>query len=230
MAALLLVISRLGDPIAYTEEKFGALVHDICPVPGEEDQQQNTGSVHFKLHTENAFLEHQPDFIGLLCLRKDHKRVAASITSFVRHALPLLTVEQIAVLWEPRFRTRLAASFCREGREQVYFAFEPVLSGPVRAPLLCVDFDDTAPCDDVAEGALDALHGAMQKVRRQSVLLPGDLAIVDITTAVHGRSAFTPRYDGEDRWLQRLFVVRSIRSALGQIEPGSVYRCSTAPG
>ncbi|WP_317441115.1 TauD/TfdA family dioxygenase [Streptomyces collinus] len=229
VAALLLVMSRLGDPIAYAEEKRGALVQDVCPVPGEEDQQQNTGSVYFKLHSENAFLEHRPDFIGLLCLREDHERSAASITSSIRQALPLLTDEQITVLREPRFRTRLAPSFCRDGREQVYLPPVPVLAGPERSPTLCVDFDDTAPCDEVARTAFDALHEALQKVRREFVLRPGDLAIVDNSTAVHGRSAFTPRYDGKDRWLQRLFVVHSIRPALGQLEPGSVYRCSTAP-
>ncbi|MER7568311.1 TauD/TfdA family dioxygenase [Streptomyces sp. NPDC097941] len=228
VAALLLVMSRLGDPIAYAEEKHGALVHDICPMPGEEDQQQNTGSVYFKLHSENAFLEHRPDFIGLLCLREDHDRLATSITSSIRQALPLLTDEQVAVLRESRFRTRLAPSFCRDGREQVYLPPAPVLSGSEWTPNLCVDFDDTAPCDEVARTAFNALHEALQKVRREVVLRPGDLSIVDNTTTVHGRGAFTPKYDGKDRWLQRLFVVTSIRSALEQIEPGSVYRCSTA--
>src|SRR4051812_24059039 len=50
-ALLLLLMSRLGDPISYAEEKHGALIHDVCPVPGEEGEQQNTGSVYFKLHT-----------------------------------------------------------------------------------------------------------------------------------------------------------------------------------
>ena len=36
----------------------------------------------------------------------------------------------------------------------------------------------------------------------------GDLLIVDNRRAVHGRSQFTPRYDGFDRWLQRMSVVR----------------------
>jgi L-asparagine oxygenase len=28
---------------------------------------------------------------------------------------------------------------------------------------------------------------------------------------VHGRTAFTPRYDGRDRWLQRIFSLRDLR-------------------
>jgi L-asparagine oxygenase len=227
VAALLLVMSRLGDPISYAEEKHGALVQDVCPVPGEENQQQNTGSVYFKLHTENAFLENRPDFIGLLCLREDHEGKAASITSSIRQAFRMLSPMDVTVLREARFRTRLAPSFCRDGSVQVYQPPSPVLMGPPEFPSLCVDFDDTQPCDESAERALTALHDALQKVRRESVLRRGDLAIVDNSVAVHGRSAFIPRYDGEDRWLQRLFVVSSIRATLGLLQGGSVYRCGT---
>ncbi|HRE02697.1 MAG TPA: TauD/TfdA family dioxygenase, partial [Ilumatobacteraceae bacterium] len=39
------------------------------------------------------------------------------------------------------------------------------------------------------------------------LLEPGDLLIVDNSMVVHGRSPFTPRFDGTDRWLQRAFVV-----------------------
>ena len=38
----------------------------------------------------------------------------------------------------------------------------------------------------------------------------GDLLIIDNTVAVHGRSPFTPRFDGTDRWLQRTFVVSDL--------------------
>ena len=38
----------------------------------------------------------------------------------------------------------------------------------------------------------------------------GDLLVVDNAVAVHGRSPFTPRFDGTDRWLQRTFVVSDL--------------------
>ncbi|MBO4207824.1 TauD/TfdA family dioxygenase [Micromonospora echinofusca] len=225
VAVLLLVMSRLGDPISYTEEKHGALVHDICPVPGEEEQQQNTGSVYFELHTENAFHANRPDFVGLLCLRPDHERRAASITSSIREALHLLSAEEAALLRQPRFRTRLAPSFCRDADVRPYLAPAPVLGGTSRYPTMTVDFDDTAATDEEAERALVALHGALQRVRRESVLLAGDLSIIDNSTTVHGRSAFTPCYDGQDRWLQRMFVVHSLRGALDVLAVENNYRC-----
>jgi L-asparagine oxygenase len=48
------------------------------------------------------------------------------------------------------------------------------------------------------------------------VLEPGDLLVVDNAVAVHGRSPFTPRFDGTDRWLQRTMVVSDLRPSAGE--------------
>ena len=39
--------------------------------------------------------------------------------------------------------------------------------------------------------------------------------VVDNNTAVHGRTPFTPRFDGTDRWLQRTFVVADLAGSAG---------------
>ncbi|WP_103347650.1 TauD/TfdA family dioxygenase [Amycolatopsis sp. CA-128772] len=226
VAALLLLLSRLGDPISYPEEKNGALVHDICPVPGEENQQQNTGSVHFELHTENAFHPGLPDFLGLSCLRPDPDRQARLITSSVLEALPEISPVDLGVLREPRFRTRLAPSFCRGAVERVYLDPAPLLTGPQKQPTLRVDYDDTMPLDAGARRAMDALHEALQLVRHEHDLAAGSVAILDNRVVVHGRTAFDPRYDGTDRWLQRLFAVTSIREVLPMLQANTNYLCA----
>ena len=43
------------------------------------------------------------------------------------------------------------------------------------------------------------------------LLAPGDMAILDNRVTAHGRTAFQPRYDGADRWVQRTFVVADLR-------------------
>jgi L-asparagine oxygenase len=40
--------------------------------------------------------------------------------------------------------------------------------------------------------------------------------VIDNTAAVHGRSPFSPRYDGTDRWLQRAFVVANLAPSAGE--------------
>ena len=126
-------------------------------------------------------------------------------------------------------RTRLAPSFCRGRPERPYLDPAPVITGTPEYPRLCVDFDDTLPCDENAAKALGALDRALQQVRRESILRPGEFAIIDNSCAVHGRAAFTPRFDGADRWLQRMFVVETVRPLLDQVEDNSVYRCKPLP-
>lgn len=52
-----------------------------------------------------------------------------------------------------------------------------------------------------------------QPLRGDTVLEAGDLLVIDNAVAVHGRTPFTPRFDGTDRWLQRTFVVSDLRSS-----------------
>ena len=64
--------------------------------------------------------------------------------------------------------------------------------------------------DESANEALRALGEATAQCHTSIVLEAGDLLVVDNNTAVHGRSPFTPRFDGTDRWLQRTFVVADL--------------------
>ena len=41
-------------------------------------------------------------------------------------------------------------------------------------------------------------------------LKPGDVLLMDNRKGAHGRTAFTAFYDGHDRWLQRVYVRRSL--------------------
>ncbi|WP_158712205.1 TauD/TfdA family dioxygenase [Streptomyces rimosus] len=57
--------------------------------------------------------------------------------------------------------------------------------------------------DETAARAFDELREAMLAVLAGTALEAGDLIIVDNRAAVHGRTAFRPRYDGQDRWQRR---------------------------
>ena len=202
-AVLVLFMSQLGELVAFRPEKSGALVQDVVPVPGQEQMQGNAGSTRLELHTENAFHPHRPDFLALLCLRGDHDGSAGLQVASIRRALPLLPDDVVSVLAEPRFVTAAPPSFGAAAGDAVP---QPVLHGSIDDPDLVVDFAATRALDRVADRALTALGSALTSVGQTVVLSPGDLVIVDNRVAVHGRTAFTPRYDGRDRWLQRSFV------------------------
>lgn len=207
-AVLLLAAGGLGDPAGFRQEKSGALVHDVVPVPGREEFQGNAGSVPLSWHIENAFHPHRPDFVMLSCLRPDHDGVAALRTACIRAALPVLDDATRAALARPEFSTAAPPSF---GDTDGAGDAHPVLSGAEDDPDLRVDLAATRPLTGPAKAALAELEAALDRVGIASRLSPGDLAVVDNRTTVHGRSAFRPRYDGADRWLQRTYVLADIR-------------------
>ncbi|MDH2426531.1 TauD/TfdA family dioxygenase [Sphaerisporangium sp. TRM90804] len=207
-AVLMLVASALGDPIAFRAEKSGALVQDVVPVPGKEEFQGNAGSVMLSFHNENAFHEHRPDYVMLLCLRPDHERVAGLRTACSREVLPLLTVETRRTLFLPEFVTEAPPSFGANGDATTPHG---VLSGAPEDPDMRVDLAATTPLTQRAKLALAELGEVFDRTARSARLVTGDLAIVDNRVTVHGRTAFRPRYDGQDRWLQRTFVAVNLR-------------------
>ncbi|WP_327674834.1 TauD/TfdA family dioxygenase [Kitasatospora sp. NBC_00458] len=201
-ALAVLLGSELGTVIAYRDEKFGALVQNVVPVPTLADSQSNGGSVQLEFHTENAFHPHRPDYVGLLCLRPAHEDQVGTQVASIRHALPLLDEEARAVLREARFMTEAPPSFHEAGLSSPH----PVLGGAPEDPDICVDFHATRALDERAEKSLAQLREALVEVRSDVVLRPGDMIFVDNRLVVHGRVAFSPRYDGNDRWLHRVFV------------------------
>jgi L-asparagine oxygenase len=207
-ALLMLAACELGDPIAFRAEKSGALVQDVVPVPGCEEFQGNAGSVLLSFHNENAFHRHRPDFVMLLCLRADHDRTAGLRVASARELLPVLSGEAVATLFSAEFVTKPPPSFGYSGDLSAPHA---VLAGAAEDPDIRLDTAATTALTPRAQMALAEVSEALDQVAHTFRLAPGDLAIVDNRVALHGRTAFRPRYDGRDRWLQRTFVAADLR-------------------
>lgn len=206
---LLTVARRLGQPVGYEPEHGGDIVQNIVPVQGTADRQVSTSSkVHLMFHTEAAFHPHRPRYLLLLCLRGDPS--ATTTLSSIHEVLPLLSADVRDVLFEARFRTAVDESYLH-GRSNVLGAPMPVLSGDRDLPTMVFDADLMVGTDQVADDALRVLGDAVASLQTGAVLEAGDLLVVDNAVAVHGRSPFTPRFDGTDRWLQRAFVVSDLR-------------------
>ncbi|MFG3202934.1 TauD/TfdA family dioxygenase [Streptomyces sp. NPDC048192] len=205
-----LVAHPLGGLIGYEDEKSGALVHDVYPVAGDAAKPLNSGSTLFDFHTENVHHPVRPSHLGLLCLRPDHDRQAATLVASVREAEPLLTDADRELLRTDRYRSRFPLSFTRglaEDERPVTAPHPVLMDGPAGAPGTRVRFNmhNTFGTDPEAQAALERLNRAMHTVHRAVRAERGDLLLVDNRMVVHGRSDFTPRYDGNDRWLRRFY-------------------------
>jgi len=216
------VVALLGDQYGFKPELGGKVVQDVLPVAGFEYTQQSISSEKPLFdHTEMAFTEHRADYVGLFCIRQDHDRVAGTTLSSVDRMLPLLDPATIATLREKRFKTTVDGSFLRGfgRREPIWIGPIRVLEGPLDRPRLRADFAETRGTDAVAQAALDQLREAGKECATELRLAAGDLLIVDNHRAFHGRTRFTPRWDGRDRWLLRTFVSRDLSRSVA-VRPG----------
>jgi hypothetical protein len=66
---------------------------------------------------------------------------------------------------------------------------------------------------DLMKGTTSESCGLIKKIidiykscRESHCLQPGDIIFIDNNRAVHGRSSFSPKYDGKDRFLIRCFA------------------------
>ncbi|WP_164414865.1 TauD/TfdA family dioxygenase [Streptomyces salinarius] len=216
-AALTAAMLQLGEVIAYRSEKSGALVQDVVPVPGQEEQQSNAGSIRLHMHTENAFHPNRPDYVGLMCVRADPTGDARLCTASVRRAVPLLSGEARRILSEQRFMTEPPPSFGDLGGVTPVHA---ALQGSPEDPDLVIDFASTHPMDEEARRAMDELYGVLDRVTHALFLTAGDLAVADNRLVVHGRTSFGPRFDGTDRWLHRVYAALDRRRFAVDTRPG----------
>jgi alpha-ketoglutarate-dependent taurine dioxygenase len=210
---LLAVARRLGQPVGYEPEHGGDLVQNIVPTETAFDRQLSTSSkVQLMFHTEAAFHPHRPRYLLLLCLRGDP--AAHTTLSSIVEVLPQLPPDVVDVLFQPRFRTAVDESYLH-GRNNVLGEPTAVLSGNPGRPSpqsvsMVFDADLMVGIDAEAEDALSVLGQATARCHTSVALEAGDLLIIDNNVAVHGRSPFTARFDGSDRWLQRAFLVSDL--------------------
>ncbi|MGB3674380.1 MAG: TauD/TfdA family dioxygenase [Candidatus Nanopelagicales bacterium] len=201
---LLSVASLLGAPYGSATSWSGRFTHDVLPVRGSEHSQTSLSSTTpLDFHVEHAYLG--PDrcgYLALLCLRGDEATTKVAPARAMR-----LSPAARAVLVQERFLVfeDLPADL-RDLKDPIPMA---VLSGPDDDPRITLDplyMDVRDPDDFDARAALNEAIEEVPQVARGCTLRRGDLLLIDNLRTLHGRTPFTPRYDGTDRWLHRVLV------------------------
>jgi len=231
---LILLASLLGEPIGWSTQQGGRLVHDLIPIKGHEHEQVGTGSEELiTWHVEDAFHPYRGDYLGMMCLRNPD-RVP---TTFAPISKVRLSDEEVTVLSTPQFvirpdnshlpknagesngRTPEEEALMRKAYRKIeQLAANPerisVLFGDPRTPYVRMDpyFMDP-PEDPAARATFEALQRRVDAALEDRPLDPGDICFIDNFQAVHGRKPFKARYDGRDRWLKRINVVRDLRKS-----------------
>ncbi len=230
---LVLLGMLVGEPIAWSTQQDGRLVHDIFPMKGKEKEQLGMGSETLLWwHVEDAFHPLRGDYLGMMCLRNPDKIA----TTFATLDVTALDPRHVDLLFQPLYTIRPDESHLKKNSgdssraetelQEEYGAIErmsqepekiAVLFGDRSSPYLRLDpyFMDRIEDHPEAQEALDALVSLIDGRLADLVLDAGDVCLIDNFKAVHGRKPFKARYDGQDRWLKRINVTRDLRKSRG---------------
>jgi len=203
-----LYASLLGEVFAWSSIQNGNIINEVIPLRENEEKPMSSGSRYFfGFHTEDAFHQYSGDYFGLMCLRNPAR--TATVISTLGAAD--LDDETKRILSEPRFTVgaNIAHSVAKVSDKV------PILFGHKDSPYLRINLnaDPEVENDGEAQAALEKLVMTLNKNACEVVLDRGDCFYLDNFRAVHGRAPYTPSYDGQDRWLKRLYITSYLRKS-----------------
>jgi Fe(II)/alpha-ketoglutarate-dependent arginine beta-hydroxylase len=230
-----LCCSLLGDPIGWATQQDGRVLHDVHPIREHETEQLGSGSSEeLTWHTEDAFHPFRPDYLGLFCLRNpDSVETTWSAVSSLD-----LPPEYVESLCDEKFPIRPDRSHLPKNmggtavlgadeQELLAKAYDWIVArdkhpeeiavffGGKNDPYLRIDpyFMEVETLDEKHWRAFEAVTRAIDSQISGYAAKPGEILIFDNYRTVHGRRPFKARYDGRDRWLKRLNIVRDLRKS-----------------
>lgn len=195
------IVKKFAPLVAYKEECNGAMFQDIVPVKSLAKLQTSTSSDQpLEIHTEQAFSDERPTFISLACLRGDSNAVTyvLPLETLLKH----LSAEDIEYMKKPMWVCRVDTSFLIGGAKNVLHGPMPIL----RESSIVFDQDLMSGIVPKADFLIRKIVDIYEQYRTSIVLEAGDVLVLDNRIFLHGRSKFTPRYDGTDRFLIRCFA------------------------
>lgn len=202
-------------PVVYEGENEGKLLRHVVPKQGLENQISSYGSNEtFFPHVDNPDLRlreedmfndvptYIPDTLTLLCL-KQQEGVATSIL-LLSDVLKDLVEEEISLLEERKFIIKRPASFSGETEVRDVPLLMKGKDGSYISRFDYHNIDTESPKHKVV----------LEKFKKSAIdqdkwislyLRPGEIVTFDNQKTLHTRNGFKAKFDGNDRWLIRLF-------------------------
>jgi alpha-ketoglutarate-dependent taurine dioxygenase len=214
--------SPLGEQVGYEQESAGALFQNVIPTRANaENLSSESSHVPLGLHTEIAFHPVMPDYVLLYCLRPARDGDAITLVAGARSMISLLTPKCRTTLFQRAFRTGIDHSYGSPNGHAGNGPLVCILHGDPFDPLMRLDPDLMLGDDVEARTALAEIGTASRACEVPVALATSDLLLIDNRRAVHGRSSFNVYYDGQDRWLQRSFVVQGLDRFSAECKDGT---------
>lgn len=206
----------IGHLVAYEAEGEGRLFQDMVPAKQAAYTQTSLSSaVELQVHTEQAFSDLRPDFLSLACLRGDAN--AHTYVLRARDVVANVGADAANMLRQRLWTTGVDASFRVGGHEFLQGDLRgpmPIIAGGADDPFMILDQDLMDGTTEDAQTLLDSVSDLYVRHREAYTLQAGQLLFIDNNRVAHGRSDYTARFDGTDRFIIRSFVIRDLARSL----------------
>ncbi|WP_223600603.1 TauD/TfdA family dioxygenase [Chryseobacterium sp. GVT01B] len=196
----------------YSQRKGGGLIHAIIPDEKMKETQTGSGSsTDLYVHTEDAFLKHQADYLSFMYVRNE-EQVPSTLYSIRSH-------ESIGDNYRPLFERiyKIPKDANLETAENEEETLDSVLYGNYSLPFMRFDaaeqlFNSSIRQSDEAQNTLyefweEARHLIYSGFTPQA----GDVILVNNHLCAHGRSAFRAgvrNIDGIEHPCERRIMLR----------------------
>jgi L-asparagine oxygenase len=206
---LLLISSALGDPFTWSSIQSGNLINNVFPIRTSESKIiSSNATIDFGLHTEDAFHKHAGDYLLLFGYRNVTK-IPTTIVYVEEDTFHDKLKDQL-------FKNEFIIK-SNSAHQIMNYVNEPtsILFGRPEKPYIRINLNEnkTTGLTKAAEEALCEAKDILQDKKTELLIDENEIVLIDNFRSVHGRDKFTPKYNGLDRWLKRIYITRDIRKS-----------------
>lgn len=196
----------------YSQRKGGGLMHAIIPDEKMRETQTGSGSAtDLYVHTEDAFLKHQADFLSFMYIRNE-EQVPSTLYSIRSHGS---IGENFRPLFERMYKIPKDANLETDVEEEE--ALDAVLYGNYELPFMRFDAAEQLfnpsikQTDDAHSHLTEFWEEARDLIYSGFTPQAGDVILVNNHLCAHGRSAFRAgvrNVDGVEHRCERRIMLR----------------------
>ena len=214
----------IGHMVSYEAEGDGYLFQDMVPNKELSTTQTSLGSkVELELHTEQAFSDYRPDYLSLACIKGDEN--AYTYFLHVNQIVEELTDKETQYLEKKKWKIGVDMSFALNGCDFVTRGPLSILNNRYDHYDLVFDQDLMIGETKTSSKMIDEIVTIYHNCRHGYVLQPGEILLLDNHKVVHGRSPFQPKFDGNDRFIIRSFIMKDLKKIEGKTNGKRSIKC-----
>lgn len=214
----------MGHMVSYEAEGDGYLFQDMVPNKELSKTQTSLGSnVELELHTEQAFSDYRPDYLSLACIKGD--KHAYTFFLHVNQILEQMSDDEIHYLEKKKWKIGVDISFALNGCDFAARGPLSILKYNGQHYDLVFDQDLLMGMSITSSKMIGEIVDIYYKCRNGYVLRPGEILMLDNNKVVHGRSPFQPKFDGNDRFIVRSFIMNDLEKIAGKTHGERNVKC-----